>query len=343
MRIGIACDQFVEELRGIVLSNPDCEVLWVAGTGLDAVKKCATDIPDVLLFNPDISRMNGIEAIRQIMHETPCPILLVTDTVRGNTATIFEAMGCGALDVVSLNVHDFAQREPNRMAILKKMTTICKLSRFSLSNTWHDSSSKVLQHDGVPPLVVIGASAGGPKTLSKILARLPSTFDAVMIIVQHVDQGFSIRLAEWLDTQTPLRVKLAGAGERLKPGNVYLAGRNDHLMLTSRLTFSYTPEPRDTPYRPSVDVLFKSVAKRWPGTQGKAILLTGMGRDGAEGLAVLRKAGWHTIAQDQATSIVYGMPKAAKELGAATEVLALEQIIATLLAMPKAAATKNNE
>jgi two-component system response regulator WspF len=149
--------------------------------------------------------------------------------------------------------------------------------------------------------------------------------NAVIIIVQHVDEEFSSGLAEWLDAQTPLCVRLATRGSHLIPGNVYVAGTNDHLILTSHLTFAYTPEPRELPYRPSVDVLFKSVAKHWPG-KGGAILLTGMGRDGAEGLAVLRKTGWHTIAQDETTSVVYGMPKAAKELGAAVEILPLEKI-----------------
>ena len=148
--------------------------------------------------------------------------------------------------------------------------------------------------------------------------------------MQHVDKMFSAGFVEWLNAQTALRVRLAVSGDFPAPGTVYVAGSNDHLVLTPRLTFSYNPEPRTLPYRPSVDILFKSVAQYWP-AKGKAILLTGMGRDGAEGLAILRKAGWHTIAQDQASSIVYGMPKAAKELEAAVEILSLGEIAASLL------------
>ena len=173
---------------------------------------------------------------------------------------------------------------------------------------------------------MIGASAGGPKTLSAILSKLSTPFPAAIAIIQHVERDFSFGLTEWLNHQTPLTVQVAKINERPQAGHVYVAGTNDHLILTSSLRFAYTPEPRNMPYRPSVDVFFSSVAKHWP-MQGQAILLTGMGRDGAEGLSLLRQAGWHTIAQDESTSVVYGMPKAAKEIGAAIDVLPLDQII----------------
>lgn len=326
MRIAIVNNLMLESLCQLVLSVAGYEIAWVARNGIEAVKKCASDLPDLILMDPNMPVIDGVEATRQIMSTSPCPILMVTETVDENTAKVFEAMGYGALDVVNAPMNGTeAQVQRGREALLKKIRTIAKLHKLSSETVRKIATERFVIPKQFPPLIVIGSSAGGPKTLAFILSTLPTTFKAVIIIVQHVDEAFSGGLAEWLDAQTPLRVRLATGGARPVPGNVYVAGMNDHLVLTRTLTFAYTPEPRDIPYRPSVDVLFKSVAKHWP-NKGGAILLTGMGRDGAEGLAILRKAGWHTIAQDKKTSVVYGMPKAAKELGAATEILPLEEI-----------------
>jgi two-component system response regulator WspF len=176
----------------------------------------------------------------------------------------------------------------------------------------------------LPPLVAIGASTGGPAALAHILSGLPARFPAAFAIIQHVDVQFAAGLADWLQAQTSLSIRLAQEGCRLEVGTVWLAGTNDHMVLTPQHTLSYTANPRDYPYRPSVDVFFKSLVKNgaehWP-AKAAGVLLTGMGRDGAEGLAVLRRAGWYTIAQDQASSVVYGMPKAAAEVGAAIQIL----------------------
>jgi chemotaxis response regulator CheB len=174
-------------------------------------------------------------------------------------------------------------------------------------------------------LVAIGASAGGPAALAKLLSDLPSTFPAAIVIVQHVDVQFAAGLAGWLGQQTALEVRLAVEGDRPRPGTVLLAGRDNHLVLTSPTRLGYTLEPADCSYRPSVDVFFKSANRLWPGHL-IGLVLTGMGRDGAEGLLALRRGGHHTIAQDEKSSAVYGMPKAAMELEAAEEVLALNKI-----------------
>lgn len=191
------------------------------------------------------------------------------------------------------------------------------------------------------PLVVIGASTGGPNALAEILSCLPKTFKAVVVIIQHVDKEFSAGLAEWLDRRTPLKVILAPEGCRPEPGMVYVAGTNDHLIFKPDFTFSYISQLVNIPYHPSVDIFFKSIiscrfsnltwGRKYSG--GTAVLLTGMGRDGAEGLLSLRKAGWHTIAQDQTTSVVYGMPRAAREIDAAMEILPLMEIAPAILKM----------
>jgi two-component system response regulator WspF len=186
----------------------------------------------------------------------------------------------------------------------------------------------------LPPLVAIGASTGGPAALAHILSKLPTRFAAALVIIQHVDVQFAAGMVDWLQAQTSLAVRLAQDGCRLEVGTVWLAGTNDHMVLTPQHTLSYVAEPRDYPYRPSVDVFFKSLVKNgaepWP-AKAAGVLLTGMGRDGAKGLAVLRRTGWYTISQDQASSVVYGMPKAAAEAGAAVQILSLEAIASSLM------------
>ena len=145
------------------------------------------------------------------------------------------------------------------------------------------------------------------------------------MIVQHIGQEFSRELAIWLGTRCPFQVRVATSGCRPEPGTVWLAGTNDHMVLTKHGRLEYLVEPVECFYRPSVDVFFKSVATHWS-PPGVAVLLTGMGRDGAEGLLALRRCGWHTLAQDEATSVVYGMPRAAAELHAAEKILPLGAI-----------------
>jgi chemotaxis response regulator CheB len=161
--------------------------------------------------------------------------------------------------------------------------------------------------------------------LANVLSHLPADFPAPVAIVQHVDVQFASGLANWLDDQTPLHVRLAREGDRPEPGEALLAGTDNHLVFASPTRLTYTRHPEDCSYRPSIDAFFKSADRFWQG-EIIGVLLTGMGRDGADGLRDLRSRGHHTIAQDRTSSAVYGMPKAAAELHAATEILALDQI-----------------
>ncbi|MBO3458714.1 chemotaxis response regulator protein-glutamate methylesterase [Aetokthonos hydrillicola Thurmond2011] len=321
----------VEILRRILLTIPDCQLAWVAHDGADAVAKCAKDTPDLILMDLFIPIMDGVEATRQIMKNFPCAILIVTGSVDKNVAKVFEALGYGALDAVSTPVLGSSGSEE----LLSKIATIRKLLAKSTSSGKSNTLTKATTvqstfTSSVPPLVAIGCSTGGPNALAKILGELPANFGASVVIVQHLDAYFATGLIEWLNQQTPLPVLMASAGDRPEVGKVLIAVTNDHLCLQSNMTLKYTRDPIDYPYRPSVDVFFKSVAQYWK-RRGTAVLLTGMGRDGAQGLSALRSQGWHTIAQNQATCVVYGMPKAAVELDAAVEILPLEAIAPTLI------------
>jgi len=179
-------------------------------------------------------------------------------------------------------------------------------------------------------LVGVGSSAGGPAALVSLLSGLPKAFPAAIVVIQHIDAHMAAGMAEWLDGQCDLPVRVAAEGDRLTAGCVLIAGTDDHLVFTSPGRLGYVPEPRSLVYRPSVDVFFDSIVRQWRG-DAVGVLLTGMGRDGALGLKSLRERGFHTIAQDQATSAVYGMPKAAAELGAAVDILPIDRIAPRLI------------
>ncbi|MUG91073.1 chemotaxis-specific protein-glutamate methyltransferase CheB [Scytonema sp. UIC 10036] len=327
MRIAIVNDMpnVVEALELVLAEVPDYKVAWIACNGTQAVTKCAADTPDLILIDLLMPVMDGVEVTRQIMNNSPCAILLLTATVNGDTSKVFEAMGYGALDAVHAPILGHSGQIEGGAGILEKIATIGKLIGKTSKPSRRIRERGSFPSKFTPPLIVIGSSTGGPQALAVILSGLPANFSAAVVIVQHVDEQFTSGLAEWLNTQSRLPVKLAQVGSQIQVGQVLIAATNDHLILQPNLSLRYTKEPRDYPYRPSVDVFFKSVAQHWT-RKGVAVLLTGMGRDGAQGLLSLRSAGWYTIAQDQATSVVYGMPKAAVELKAAVEILPIEAI-----------------
>ena len=179
--------------------------------------------------------------------------------------------------------------------------------------------------ESLQPLVVLGASTGGPQALAEILTGIPATMDATIIMVQHVDAAFAPGLGQWLSDQAKRSVTMVAEAHRPEPGQVLLSSTDDHLILGEEGLLHYSVEPSTISYRPSVDVFFTSVARNWR-RPGVAVVLTGMGRDGAQGLLQLRGQGWRTIAQDESSSVVWGMPKAAAEIGAAHEILPLARI-----------------
>lgn len=330
MRIGIVNDSVmaVEALRRVVTSVPEHSVAWIAHDGAESVWRCTQERPDLILMDLIMPMMDGVEATRRIMEHTPCPIVIVTATVEGNASKVFQAMGAGALDAVNTPVLGVDGEGEGKKQLLEKINTIARLIRSQKTVIAHAqpmSSSIRRVMMGNEKLVAIGASSGGPHALAKVLSGLPADFSAPIVIVQHVDQKFSQELAEWLNNQCCLEVRLAQEGDTLKKGRVLIAGNNNHLILKEDRTLAYTPDPIDQPYRPSVDVFFNSLVQNWTGDM-IAVLLTGMGRDGAQGLLQLRGKGVHTIAQNEATCAVYGMPKAAVQLGAAVEVLPLDEI-----------------
>lgn len=328
MKIAIVNDlpMAVEALRRALLMNgaekARHQLVWAARDGAEAVRRCAEDLPDLVLMDLIMPDMDGVEATRQIMARTPCAILLVSAYAGTQTGKIFEAMGAGALDVVAPPTTGVPPTE-----FLAKIET---MSRYlgngkRIKATASQPRPATASARPATQLVAIGSSAGGPPALAELLGGLPTDFSAPVVIVQHLDEKFAPGLAEWLNAQTPLTVRLAREGDTPQPGTVLLAGTGDHLALMGPTILGYTPEPLEYAYRPSVDVFFESVVRHWRGDV-LGVLLTGMGRDGAKGLKSLRNKGCHTIAQDQATSAIYGMPKEAAAIGAASVILPLHEI-----------------
>jgi len=328
MRIGIVNDSptAAEALRRAVTGSGEHRVAWIARDGVHAVRLCVDLPPDLVLMDLALPELDGVEATRRIMRLAPCPILVVTAAPQDNVNQVFRALGAGALDVTATPV---LLGQGGEAALLAKIRTIGKLVGPPLTGAAPagpaGGASSPVRH-----LVAIGASTGGPVALARVLSQWRPPADTAAVVVQHIDAAFADQLVKWLGDQVPTPVRAITAGDAPEGGVVQLARTNDHLRLGANQRFNYDQEPRDAVYRPSIDVFFHSVAHHWEaGATG--VLLTGMGRDGAEGLLALRRAGHATLAQDEASSAVYGMPKAAAELGAAQKILHLEGISRALL------------
>jgi two-component system response regulator WspF len=361
MRVAIVNDLAVacEALRRVVVSDPALSIAWIARDGDEAIAKAAGDRPDVILMDLIMPRVNGVEATRAIMRATPCPILVVTATVTGNASLVYEALGVGALDAVNTPTLGSGGSVAGGAELLRRLHLVARMAQLrgqasaastpistpistrapasspssSLRPTIAGSATptvdtkklpEISPQSARPTLVAIGASTGGPRAVADVLLSLPRDLRAAYLVVQHVSVEFVAGYAQWLAAETGRRVALARAGDVPQTGDVLVAGEDRHIALSRLGTLEYRDEPKEQIHKPSVDELFISLASS--SRPGVAVLLTGMGRDGAEGLLALRRAGWHTIAQDEASSVVWGMPGAAHRLGAAVEVLPIRAI-----------------
>ncbi|MEO6276306.1 chemotaxis response regulator protein-glutamate methylesterase [Roseateles sp.] len=333
MKIAIVNDVplAVEALQRSLALRPEHRVIWVAENGAQAVERCAQQLPDLVLMDLLMPQIDGVEATRRIMAATPCAILVVTVSVGANSSRVFEAMGHGALDAVNTPALGIGDLRQSAAPLLAKIDIIGRLigDGAGTSGAARNARRASLQ-SGRPWLVAIGASAGGPAALATVLGGLPAGFPGAVVIVQHVDEQFAAGMASWLGQHCALPVRVAKEGDTPTAGAVLLASTNDHLRLKTSTRLGYTHEPLDQIYRPSVNVFFESASELWAG-KAVGVLLTGMGRDGARGLRALRDKGHYTIAQDQATSAVHGMPKAAAALHAAVDILPIERVAPALI------------
>lgn len=333
-------------LCAVLALDADIEVAAEADNGKQAIELCRELRPDVVTLDMMLPGMSGLAATEYIMAHCPTPILIVSSsTNRGAVFKTFDALAAGAVDVLEKPRGDEAEGEWERkfVSAVKLVSRIKVIThpRGRLSGLTRTSPErKLLSEAGQPPyrMVALGASTGGPSAIALVLRSIQMELPTPLLLVLHLGEQFGGAFADWLETQTPHRVAYAQDGEAVASigGRVVLAPPGRHLAVRGgRLQLTLDPERHSC--RPSVDVLFESLARDY-GEATLACLLTGMGRDGAAGLLAIRRAGGSTIAQDEASSVVYGMPREAVALGAAERILPLGEIgpaIAELLGRPR--------
>lgn len=347
-------------LTGVLSASPDFEVAAEAADGREAIRLCEALRPDVVTMDIVLPVMSGVAATEYIMAWCPTPILIVSASVnRGQALKTYDALAAGAVDVVD----KFSMDEPreqwearflsslrmvSRIRVITHPRGRLKASRLAAGTEANRPAPLLapppastgaaampgLTTNGAVRAVAIGASTGGPAAVADILRTLPAQYPVPILLVIHVSEQFAFALAEWLNTQSKVRVGFPADRQTLPPvgqPGVILAPAGSHLVLEGNLLrLKKTPERHSC--RPSVDELFESVAAGL-GRSSACILLTGMGRDGAAGLLAARRAGAATIAQDEPTSIVFGMPGEAIRMNAASRILPLDQIAPAILAL----------
>jgi two-component system chemotaxis response regulator CheB len=323
----------------LLAADRELEVVGEAGDGKHAIELCHTLRPDVVTMDMMLPLMSGLSATEYIMAHCPTPILIVSSsTNRGELFKTYEALAAGAVDVLEKPPGDETGNawEEKFVATVKLISRIRVITHprarlAALGRTQMPVLAERTPHTRQRcTIVALGASTGGPGAVVEILRALPSSFPLPLLLVLHMAEPFAAALADWLDGQTELRVSYARDGDLIsvKAGEVVVAPPEFHLTVRGGLVRLTVDQERHS-CRPSVDVLFESVAREY-GSGAVACLLTGMGRDGADGLLQIRRAGGLTIAQDEATSVVYGMPREAVRLGAAECVLPIGEIGPTL-------------
>jgi two-component system, chemotaxis family, protein-glutamate methylesterase/glutaminase len=334
-----------KRLLEILAADPEIELAGEAEDGKRAIEICQKSRPDVITMDMMLPVMTGLAATEYIMAHCPTPILVVSaSTNRGELFRTYEALAAGAVDVLEkstgLEPDGVWERRFIRMVKLVSRIRVITHPRARLAALRRPPLEPALPslHRSGPgrkcELVAIGASTGGPGAIVEILRSLPAAFQLPILFVLHIGEPFGSAFADWLDGQTGRRVAYPQDGEPVAAavGRVLMAPVGQHLVVRGgRLHLTLDPERHSC--RPSVDVLFESVAREY-GASAAACLLTGMGRDGALGLLKVRQAGGMTIAQDETTSVIYGMPREAISLGAAVGVLRLDEIGPWLASLP---------
>lgn len=347
-------------LKRILSASPDINVVGTARTGKEALAMVPTVKPDVICTDFHMPQMNGLEFIQEVMADFPRPILVISASVQtDDTQNVFQLLNAGAVDVfpkpqtgLASDYELIGQELIRKIKILsgvKVFTKHRKTSNFhrnlnsaSLSSpkgfkipseqTQSLFRSKInnFRSDKPIKLIGIGASTGGPQALHTILTQLPRNFPVPIVCIQHISEGFLQGLVNWLNGECHLPVKVAESGELPQAGTIYFAPERYHLELNSLGRFAYSHTPPLAGHRPSVTVTFESIAHFY-GANSAGILLTGMGRDGADGMHAIANSGGFTIAQNQESSVVFGMPAEAIALGAAQHILPIHEIASFLM------------
>jgi two-component system chemotaxis response regulator CheB len=322
-------------LSQILASDPGIEVVGAAQDGVEAVEMVEQLRPDLVTMDIHMPRLDGLGATEKIMAYTPTPILVVSSSVHGEgIGRAFDALRLGALEVIKKpEVRDWADLERIGSEVIKKVKILARVRVIThiggrKHHVQHAAKPRPAEMSARRSLVAIGSSTGGPSALLEVLGRLSADFCAPVVIAQHIADGFVPGFVEWLDSECRLRVVQAREGMPLEPGFVFVAPTNGNVIVGAG-TLSVRRAGDGQLHVPSANALFESVATAH-GSSAVGVIMTGMGADGATGLRAMREAGAATIAQDEASCTVFGMPRAAIEAGAAEQVLPLEEIAGAL-------------
>jgi two-component system, chemotaxis family, protein-glutamate methylesterase/glutaminase len=325
-----------KRIREVLESAPDMEVVGEAGDGREAIEVCRELRPQAITLDMMLPVMSGLAATEYIMAHFPTPILIVSSsTNRGELFKTYEALAAGALDILEKPASeepegDWPERLVSAVRLISRVKVITHL-RGKLP-VWQATRETPPSNGASIQVVAIGASTGGPAAVVELLRKVPSDFAAPILLVLHLSAPLAGAFAEWLDAQTEHRVAWATQGAAVATlKGVVMAPPERHIVVRHGVLY-LTHDAERNSCRPSIDVLFESIARDY-GKRGAACLLTGMGRDGAKGLLQIRQAGGMTFAQDEATSVVYGMPAEAARLGAAERILPLDAIGNALAAL----------
>ncbi len=341
-----------QTLASVLQSDPDIEVIGTASDPFIAAKRIQEEVPDVITLDVEMPRMDGITFLRKLMSQHPIPVVMCSSLTEEGTETLMQALEAGAVDVIlkpRIGAADHLAEQATRICEAVKSAAEARLRQrpaaaarsASLSGTQKKLTADVM----LPPpsgrpmarttemVVCVGASTGGTEALREMLEMLPANAPG-MVIVQHMPEKFTAAFARRLNSLCEVEVKEAADGDPVLRGHVLIAPGDHHLLLErqgARYQISVRTGPLVSRHRPSVDVLFRSAA-RSAGSNAMGVIMTGMGDDGARGMLEMHQAGAHTIAQDEATSVVFGMPKEAIARGGVNRVVPLAQIAREILA-----------
>lgn len=331
-------------ISNLLQSEDNITVVDTARDGLDALDKIKQWKPDVVTLDVEMPKLNGLSALERIMKECPTAVIMLSSLTQEGSDTTIKALTAGAVDFVpkpsgaiSFDLHKVKE---------ELVTKIKVAARASLRNLRTSGSSL---HSAVTPaapvvksgaglrispkqLIVIGSSTGGPNALQQLIPRLPANLPAAVLVVQHMPPGFTASLANRLNDSSPLEVCEASEGDILQTGKVFIAPGGQHLVLLSKTVIGLNQNPPVHSVRPAVDVTMESAVDYY-GSRMIGVILTGMGYDGSKGMAAVKKAGGRTVVQDEATCVVYGMPRVVVEMGKADKVLPVQKIADELVSM----------